>query len=558
MSVQDSFINPTEDQRHQLFQNSLNRSGRPEDFQNIINLLAPPHDIYQYAKPMSLKNSSIGIIGAGLSGLAAAYELRKLGANITIFDAESDRIGGRIYTSYFNNSKDLFTELGAMRIPVSHETTWHYINLFNLNTESLSSPGSNNFIFVNNIRIRRDFSGQSITDNLYPYYNLTESERNTPWNELSDYAAETMLDSLTPEMRTEILKIQPQYSEEYSRITKLSNRQVYEQLGLSEGAINLISAVEPFTAALLNTSHDETMNSIYTLDFLNTYRIKGGMVNLPIAFLNSLNNPNPPEFQYDPNLLGKVTIKLSHAVNGIIKSSDSKKVNIIYDDPNNVKLMETFDYVICAVPFPVLRAFELSPYFSEMKMQAIRELNYIDAHKTAFLCKKRFWEENEPYGNINGGISFTDLPIQSVVYPPDHIRCLSEGSCSPDSPGVLIASYNLDQDATTIGGLNIYRKLEKIRQEVEKVHGLPEGYLTTLIDSYKTVHWNAEPWFRGAFAVAYPGQKINFLYNMLLPEYDDRVFFAGDHVSVKPGWMQGALYSGKFVANQIAIQSLLI
>ncbi|MDF2616492.1 MAG: amine oxidase, partial [Sedimentibacter sp.] len=190
MSVQDSFINPTEDQRHQLFQNSLNRSGRPEDFQNIINLLAPPHDIYQYAKPMSLKNSSIGIIGAGLSGLAAAYELRKLGANITIFDAESDRIGGRIYTSYFNNSKDLFTELGAMRIPVSHETTWHYINLFNLNTESLSSPGSNNFIFVNNIRIRRDFSGQSITDNLYPYYNLTESERNTPWNELSDYAAE--------------------------------------------------------------------------------------------------------------------------------------------------------------------------------------------------------------------------------------------------------------------------------------------------------------------------------------------------------------------------------
>lgn len=556
MSVQDSFYNPSDEQRHRIFQNSLNRSGRTEDFQNIINLLAPPQDIYQFAKPMALKNSSVGIIGAGLSGLAAAYELRKLGANITIFDAESNRIGGRIYTSYFNNSKDFYTELGAMRIPVSHETTWHYINLFNLDTETLSSPQSNNFIFVNNIRIRRDFSGQSITDNIYPYYNLTENEKNTPWNELSDYAAETMIDSLTPEMRTEILKIKPQYSEEYSNITKLSNRQVYEQLGLSQGAINLISAVEPFTAALLNTSHDETMNSIYTLDFLNTYRIKGGMVNLPLAFYYSLNNPSPPEFQFDPGILGNVAIKLGHVVNGIIKSTDNKKINIIYDNPNNVKYMEAFDFVICAVPFSVLREFELLPYFSELKMQAIRELNYIDAHKTAFFCKKRFWEENAPYGNINGGISFTDLPIQSVVYPPDHIQCLSEGLCSSDSPGVLIASYNLGQDATRIGGQNIYRKLETIKKDVERVHGLPAGYLNTLIDSYKTVHWNAEPWIRGAFAAAYPGQKVNFLYNMLLPEYDNRVFFAGDHVSAKPGWMQGALYSGKFVANQIAANAI--
>lgn len=557
MSVQDYFFNPTDEQRHQLFLNSLNRSGRSEDFQNILNLLRPPHEIYQYAKPMTLENLKIGIIGAGLSGLAAAYELRKLGANITIFDAESNRIGGRIYTSYYNDSRDFYAELGAMRIPVSHETTWHYINLFNLETESLSSPRSNNFIFVDNVRVRRDFSGQSITDNIYPYYNLTESEKNTPWNELSDYAAETMLDSLTPEMRTEILKIQPQYSEEYSRITKLSNRQVYEQLGLSQSAINLISAVEPFTAALLNTSHDETMSSIYSFDFLNTYRIKGGMVNLPLAFFDSLNNPNPPEFQYDPGILGKVSIKLGYVVNGIMKSSDNK-VNIIYDDPNNVKLMDTYDFVVCAVPFSVLRTFELSPFFSELKMQAIRELNYIDAHKTAFLCRKRFWEENAPYGNINGGISFTDLSIQSVVYPPDHIRCLSEGLCSADSPGVLIASYNLGQDATRIGGLNIYRKLETIRKDVEKVHGLPDGYLNTLIQSYRTVHWNAEPWFRGAFAVAYPGQKVNFLYNMLLPEYDNRVFFAGDHVSVKPGWIQGALYSGKFVANQIAMQTITV
>jgi len=40
---------------------------------------------------------------------------------------------------------------------------------------------------------------------------------------------------------------------------------------------------------------------------------------------------------------------------------------------------------------------------------------------------------------------------------------------------------------------------------------------------------------------------------MLLPEYMDRVFFAGEHVSTKPGWMQGSLQTGKWVANQIAL-----
>lgn len=555
MSIQDAFYNPTDEQRHKLLQDSLIRFKRPEDYQNILELLSPPYDIYQYARPMSLKKSSIGIIGAGLAGLAAAYELRKLGSNITVFDAEENRIGGRIYTSYFDNSQQFFAELGAMRIPVSHETTWHYINLFNLNTESLSSPNSNNFIFVDNIRVRRDFSGQSITDNIYPHYNLTEIERHTPWNELSSYASDTMLNSLTPEIRTEILKIQPHYSEEYANITRMSNRQVFEYLGLSQGAINLISAVEPFTAALINTSHDETMNSEYSLDFLNTYRLIGGMVNLPLAFFNSLNSSTPPEFVYDPNILGKVNVKLGYAVNGISKGSDNSKVYIRYTDPNNVEQTDTFDFVICAVPFSVLREFQLTPYFSEEKMQAIRELNYIDAHKTAFLCRKRFWEENAPYGDMNGGISFTDLPIESIVYPPDHIRCLSEGRCSSNYPGVLVASYNLVQDATRLGGQNIYRRLQTVMRNVEMVHGLPAGYLDTLTDSYRTVHWNTEQWFRGAFAAAYPGQKVNFLYNMLLPEYNSRVYFAGEHVSTKPGWMQGALYSGKFAANQIAIQS---
>lgn len=550
MAVQDFFYNPTNEQRHELLYQSLNLSDRAEDFDNIVELLSPPPDIMEFAVP-SLRNMNIGIIGAGLAGLSAAYELRKLGANITIFDAESTRIGGRIYTHYFNKSRQYFGEFGAMRIPVSHETTWHYINLFNLNTESLTSPHSNNFIYSRNVRIRRERSGESIEEYLYPLFNLTESERMTPWNELNSYATETMLYRLTPAQRSEILRILPIYSQEYASITNLSNRQVYEILGLSQGFINLFSAVDPFGGATLNISHDETMSGSYTFDFLNTYRISRGMINLPLAFIKSLTNNNPPELMNHYQQLGRVNIKLGHIVNGLSQTSDNY-VNIKYSNPYGNDLIESFDLVICTIPYSTLRDVELNPYFSDEKMQAIRELNYIDAQKTICLFNKRFWEEDKPYGNVNGGISFTDLIIQSIVYPPDHIRCENE-ECNPNEPGVMIASYNLGLDSIRLSNQNPYRRFEIIKRDVEKVHGTPPGYINSLVNSHKTVFWNNEQWSRGGFAAAYPGQKIDLAYNMLLPEYNNKVFFAGEHVSTKPGWMQGALQTGKWVANQIAI-----
>lgn len=65
------------------------------------------------------------------------------------------------------------------------------------------------------------------------------------------------------------------------------------------------------------------------------------------------------------------------------------------------------------------------------------------------------------------------------------------------------------------------------------------GVLDTFIEKYATVNWNTEHWFRGAFAANYPGQKVNFSYSMLQPEYNNRVLFAGEHVSTKQAWMQG-------------------
>lgn len=543
--------NPTNEQRHELLYQALNRSDRIEDYENIIKLLSPPPDILNYARPTSFKNTKIGIIGAGLAGLSCAYELRKLGADITIFDAQKDRIGGRIYTHYFNDSRKYIGEFGAMRIPATHETAWYYINLFNLNTESISSPNSNNFIYAHNTRLRRTISGENIKEKLYPLYNLTETEKNTPWNELVGYATETTLKNLTPSQRTEILKILPVYSNEYAALSNISNRQAIEMLGLSQGFIDLLSAVDPFAGAMLNISHDENLSSMYTFDFLNTYKIENGMINLPLAFIKSLLNNSPPELINFANNLGNVKINLAHIVNGITKKTDNK-IEIKFTNLYNSELYDTFDIVICTIPYSTLRDIKLEPYLSEQKMQAIRELNYIDAQKTIFLCNKRFWEEDKPYGKMNGGISFTDLIIQSIVYPTDHIRCENE-ECNYNEPGVLIASYNLGLDSIRLSNQNPERRLDVINRNVGSVHGIEPEYLNSLISSHKTVFWNTEQWFRGGFAAPYPGQKIDLAYNMLLPEYNNRLFFAGEHISTKPGWMQGALQAGKWVANQIAI-----
>jgi monoamine oxidase len=555
MTYQDYFFNPTTQQRHQLLLDALTLSGRPEDYENILDLLSPPPDISHYAEPNSLRNIRIGIIGAGLAGLSAAYELRKLGAAITLFDAQQDRVGGRVYTLYFDDAKQYYGEFGALRIPVSHETTWHYIDLFNLSTQSLTSPQSNNFIYAHQTRIRRDLSGQTITQKLYPKYALTEQEIKTPWPELRNYALETMLNSLSPEQRTEILKILPQYSNEYASITKLSNRQVFEQLALSQGAISLLSAVEPLTGSLLNVSHDEIMSSSYSLDFANVYRIQGGMAYLPSAFYNSLMNASPPENTLPPHFLGKVDIRLGQSVKGISKSLDRKEVILHYSQSGGCEASQPFDYIVCAIPFSTLRTIEITPFFSNQKMQAIKELNYLDAQKTLFFCRKRFWEENEPYGNINGGISFTDLPIQSILYPTDHILSDSAKPYAFNEPGVLTASYNLGQDAVRLSNQNIFHRLNLIKENVERVHGLPSRYLNALLTSYKTVHWNTQHWSRGAFAMNDPGQKVNFSFAALKPEYNNRIFFAGEHVSAKQGWMQGSLYTGKAAANEIAQHS---
>lgn len=69
------------------------------------------------------ERKKIVILGAGMAGLVSAYELSRLGHQVTIYEASS-RVGGRVWTKRFSDGQ--YHELGAMRIPQSHDHTRYY------------------------------------------------------------------------------------------------------------------------------------------------------------------------------------------------------------------------------------------------------------------------------------------------------------------------------------------------------------------------------------------------------------------------------------------------
>jgi len=558
-------INPTDEERYKMLQITLEEANRMEDFYNIIELLSPPKDITTIKEPGSCRGIKVGIIGGGLAGLTSAFELRKLGFDITIYESQENRIGGRIYTHYFDKEKKFYGEFGAMRIPVSHETTWHYINTFGLKTRPFIQNNENTFIYIRNKRARNDSQGKSVMENIYPEFNLTPIERKTPWQKLIGDALASNLSKINPAIRKELLQVRKEYSPVIQYFGSLRIREVLEKMGLSQGAIELISGVAPFLGSFYYNSYSENLIEEYTVDYAYRYEIVGGMINLPLSFYYSLLSERPKEyFNIRETDLGKITWENGKTVTGIFREDKSNNVILEYKNQKSLEtLRQAFDFVICAIPFSSLRNVEVYPMFSDEKMQAIKEVFYTSAQKTVFMCKERFWEKGNKSERIVGGGSSTDLPISTIWYPSHNISVNdttmeSEGTSYVknnnlyNEPGVLLSSYNLNLDAIRVGNLDDYMRFEKIKNQVEAVHGLEKGYLDSIVEESITVDWNREKGFYGGFSYFMPGQQKLFSYAMEQPEYDNKVYFAGEHISLTHGWIEGSLSTGMKAANSIA------
>jgi tryptophan 2-monooxygenase len=85
--------------------------------------------------PAAATSARVAVIGAGLSGMCAAYELLRVGIQPVIFEA-NDRIGGRMWTEKFKADDETvapaFAELGAMRFSPMMKAFDYYAKKFSI------------------------------------------------------------------------------------------------------------------------------------------------------------------------------------------------------------------------------------------------------------------------------------------------------------------------------------------------------------------------------------------------------------------------------------------
>ncbi|MFL6467344.1 MAG: flavin monoamine oxidase family protein, partial [Pyrinomonadaceae bacterium] len=82
------------------------------------------------AAQVSGQGAKVVVVGGGLAGLVAAYELSKLRYDVTVLEAQ-ERPGGRVLTLR-DFGDGVYADAGAARIPDDHDLTHKYVREFGL------------------------------------------------------------------------------------------------------------------------------------------------------------------------------------------------------------------------------------------------------------------------------------------------------------------------------------------------------------------------------------------------------------------------------------------
>jgi monoamine oxidase len=89
-------------------------------------------------------NANVGIVGAGIAGVACAYELKRVGVNATIHEAGT-RIGGRMWSDSDPKWLGQSIERGAELIDTAHKTMIGYAKELGLTLEDVGKPARETF-----------------------------------------------------------------------------------------------------------------------------------------------------------------------------------------------------------------------------------------------------------------------------------------------------------------------------------------------------------------------------------------------------------------------------
>lgn len=442
------------------------------------------------------------VVGAGMAGLVAAFELLKQGHEPHILEARN-RVGGRVQTLRAPFANGLHAETGAMRIPKTHHLTLHYCREFGLELFpfKMGNPDCYYYLQGNKLRISECQANPALLP-----YELAPQERERSIGQLWQDTIKELADLVAmngPAAWDEIVR----------KYDGFSTYEFLESRGWSEGAIELFGLLENQEAEM-NYSFVEMLREDLGRYYTDLYQIKGGSDRLPYAFFETL----------------KRYVRFGAVVTAIDQTPD--QVVAHFKTPAG-RFQARGDYMILTVPFAVLRHVEILKPFSRAKQKAIRQLHYDASAKIFLQCRRRFWEEDE---GIFGGGTITDLAIRNMYYP-EHGR--------ETGRGVLLASYTWSEDAERWGSLSPHDRIEQAIENVAQIH--PQ--VRQEFEVGASVIWHDDEFAGGAFALFEPEQQTRLYNDIVAPE--GRIHIAGEHASLEHAWIQGAIESGLRAAWQV-------
>jgi monoamine oxidase len=466
--------------------------------------------------PGSGKGAKVVILGAGVSGMATAYELRKAGYDCTVLEARA-RTGGRNFTirkgtklemdgrpaQVCGFSDGMYFNAGAGRIPTHHLATLGYCRELGVATEVEVNMCNSAFIQTDRVN-----DGKPITlrQAIYDY-------RGHVAELLAKCGQAGALDQqMSADDRDKLIA----GLKDWGGLTEKLAYEGSENAGLSTYAgagdqipvhvapMGFDKVSDPFVLGMAGFADAIDMQA-------TMQQPVGGMDRLPAAFHKAL---------------GPV-IRLNSEVRAIRRKGSG--VAIAYTDTLNGKtsVIEA-DYCVCTIPFSVLSG--VANDFSPDRQAAIaRNAKLGDGYKVAFQGP-RFWEQDD---RIFGGLSFTERDTLMTWYPSDRLN---------SDEGVVVAGYAFDGKA---GARDLPAQYAYGRETMEKLH----PGRAHLLHSPMAIQWSRVKYSQGAWLFFAQSDPDGY---RLMSDADGPFYFAGEHMSNIPAWQQGAFASAHRVVGLIS------
>jgi monoamine oxidase len=476
-----------------------------------------------YAGPIKLdgspKGASVLILGAGLAGMVAAFELRKAGYRVEVLEY-NNRAGGRCWTL---RGGDIYTELGGAtqrcefapglylnpgpwRIPYHHRGLLDYCRRLGVALEPFLQVNHNAWLHARNA-----FGGKP------QRYRHVEADFNGYICELLAKAtSQRKLDEAVSEEDREILlhalrgfgALNESYAYKSSLATSL--RRGFEK-DPGGGVAGPPIPSEPLGLSdLLRSGLWQGLLPGANYEMQTTlFQPVGGMDMIARAFAREVGD----------------LIRFNAKETAI--RQDARAVTVIYEDGTDPgkPLSAVADWCLCTIPLSILSEIEMN--VGAPMQNAINAVPYSPALKIGLQFKRRFWEQDD---GIYGGISYTDLPIRLIGYP-----CTGYGDAGK---AVLLGAYTIfGVHAYEFTSLSPAERVAKALEDGAKIHPQYKDEFENGI----AVAWHRNPATLGCSGTWTDEARSEHYDNLCA--LDGRILLAGEHASYLPGWQEGAILS---------------